>query len=961
MKMYLAFLVGVLMMLPSSYLCAQERDSIIEYYLSKNSHVDSLLRYGKKLYEYTIDKPHFSESHFISCAILLDLSPEKFDSPTNKIYIQSIYDIVTSNNPITNSERMDGFRILGDYYHQLYEVEQAIKYYHQGILISDTSSIEVNQTYLSALYTNLSNLYIDLNELEKARLLIEKIIELDIKTEGSFSEYLGIDYLYLAKTYRPIDPKKSLSFFFKAKEQFNTLKRQNIEIYQLEELKELYVLIADNYLALGNSEQGLLEIDTALTSVKNTTTKVALIHGKALKTKAAILQHRGDFSGALKQYQLADQFLKNKSPALTYKPKILLQKTRCYLAMNQPVKAQYQLKQGFTIIDQSGPPHQSRLDKVTFPIDLFHLYYEQAKVFTAQYESSQKFDFLVRAQKAYQDAFEIFEIVKHDVSGQNSRQVLMKNNAKFFELAIDLNFQIWEHKTDSTTLNTILFLFEKSKNNKLYESLNKLNSTITSTLPDSVNQQIQSIDLQISQTEKKLFQAELTNEVLVISASRDQLIRHREQQRILMQHIEKNYPHFHQLKYHNSVPTVKNLQKKLAPEEGIISYYVGINHLYVLLIDKWDFSVERMPIDFSLTQKIDEFNNSIVASTGKSAASKKALQDYHQTGFFLYQKLIAPFIRKLPSQLTILPDNVLETLSFDALLTELPSPSATFQDYPFLLKKYNISYQYSADVITRSSLKKEFQHHLLAFAPTFSDNNDFSIDKLRDFGELFHNTKEVDKIQNILSNGLVLKGKKATEESFMKLAPNYQIIHLATHGKVNIQYPDYSYLAFQEVKDSLENELLYIKDIYGLQLKADLVVLSACETANGTLAEGEGIVNLARGFTYAGASAVVSTLWKISDIATANLMEEFYRGLKNGQPKDIAMAKAKNHFLETTSSQFAHPFYWAAFVLIGDSAPISLPQSSQIISYTNVLWSGIGALIFLLLVGATKYGWTHWR
>jgi len=192
-------------------------------------------------------------------------------------------------------------------------------------------------------------------------------------------------------------------------------------------------------------------------------------------------------------------------------------------------------------------------------------------------------------------------------------------------------------------------------------------------------------------------------------------------------------------------------------------------------------------------------------------------------------------------------------------------------------------------------------------------------------------------------------------------APNYQIIHLATHGKVNIQYPDYSYLAFQEVKDSLENELLYIKDIYGLQLKADLVVLSACETANGTLAEGEGIVNLARGFTYAGASAVVSTLWKISDIATANLMEEFYRGLKNGQPKDIAMAKAKNHFLETTSSQFAHPFYWAAFVLIGDSAPISLPQSSQIISYTNVLWSGIGALIFLLLVGATKYGWTHWR
>jgi len=195
----------------------------------------------------------------------------------------------------------------------------------------------------------------------------------------------------------------------------------------------------------------------------------------------------------------------------------------------------------------------------------------------------------------------------------------------------------------------------------------------------------------------------------------------------------------------------------------------------------------------------------------------------------------------------------------------------------------------------------------------------------------------------------------------MKLAPDYQIIHLATHGKVNLEHSNYSYLAFQELEDSLENELLYIKDIYGLQLKADLVVLSACETANGSLTQGEGIVNLARGFTYAGASAVVPTLWKISDIATADLMEKFYMELKMGQPKNLAMANAKQHFLENTSPQFTHPFYWAAFVMIGDTTPILLPQTSQNFAQINIINLGIGTIFFLFFYLAIRFAWRNRR
>lgn len=952
---YPAFLLGIFILLMTNHLSAQDRDSTIQYYFNKIDNQDSIRFYGEKLYEYTINKVNFTEDHLISCIFLCEISSEKLSAPTNRPFFQSIYKIVTSDFPLRVNPKINGFRILGDYYHDMYDIDQSLKYYNHALSIVDTTCSKIDDTYLSVLYTNLSDLYLDLNEFNKARLLIEKTIELDIKTEGPVSEFLGLDYNNLARTYRQKAPKKSILYFIKAKNQFHQVKSRGKGVSELHEFEDLYVLLADNYLALKNHDQALLEIDTAIMITQFKTGKSALIHGKALEMKAVILQYTGAYTEALKQHRLADRFLENKKTSIIYRPQILLQMARCYLAMNQPDVANQQLETAFKLIDQSGPLDQSRLDKIIFPENLFYLYYEQARIFTVLYQSSQKIDFLYQAQRAYRAALDIFEEIKLTVNDQESRQVFMKNNADFFESAMDLNFQIWEQQSDSTALHEILFLSEKSKNNILYESLNKSNTSFTSILPETILQQIKSLDIQVSQTEKKLFQAQLTNQKAVVTTARDQLIKYREGQKTQMEYIKTNYPNFYQLKYHVSVPTVEVLQKKLLPDEGVISYYVGINHLYVVIIDKWDFSVERIPMDFSLSKKLNTFNTSILSSKDNSPSAKKALIDYHETGFFLYQKLIEPFVRKLPNRLIILPDNVLENLSFDALLTELPAPKKPYHNYPFLLNKYTISYQYSADAICRHPLYEiNENHHLLAFAPTFATDKPFSISQLRDFGPLTHNQKEVDNIKKIIGSGLVLKSTEATEDNFMKLAPDYQIIHLATHGKVNAEHANYSYLAFQEVEDSIENELLYIKDIYGLQLKANLVVLSACETANGSLTKGEGIVNLARGFTYAGASSVVPSLWKISDIATSKLMEKFYSELKSGQPKHIAMANAKRHFLNTSSPRSGHPFYWAAFVLIGDVSPIVLPQTTKRIVQISSLYWGVGAIFFLIFLGFLK-------
>ncbi|NJL75556.1 MAG: CHAT domain-containing protein [Saprospiraceae bacterium] len=200
------------------------------------------------------------------------------------------------------------------------------------------------------------------------------------------------------------------------------------------------------------------------------------------------------------------------------------------------------------------------------------------------------------------------------------------------------------------------------------------------------------------------------------------------------------------------------------------------------------------------------------------------------------------------------------------------------------------------------------------------------------------------QLQKLLG-GKVIVGEKATVSAFEQQAPFYKIIHLATHGKANDEVGDYAYLAFTEVFDSLDNEKLYNRDLYHLNLNADMVVLSACETGIGELRLGEGIISLARGFSYAGAKSIITTLWSVDDETTQKLMTQFYTHLKVGMAKDAALRQAKIDFLNTNSSLKAHPFYWATFIPIGDTQPIEPPSNFFIWMWGLVLMV-VGALVF---------------
>jgi CHAT domain-containing protein len=149
--------------------------------------------------------------------------------------------------------------------------------------------------------------------------------------------------------------------------------------------------------------------------------------------------------------------------------------------------------------------------------------------------------------------------------------------------------------------------------------------------------------------------------------------------------------------------------------------------------------------------------------------------------------------------------------------------------------------------------------------------------------------------------------------------PAYRIVHFATHGLLNAESPDLSGLVLSLVDEvgRRRDGVVRLRDVQRMKLSADLVVLSGCQTALGKEISGEGLVGLTRGFLHAGARNVVASLWRVDDLATAELMKRFYGPmLRDGKPAAAALRQAQIEMSRT--KRWSAPFYWAGFVIQGD-------------------------------------------
>jgi CHAT domain-containing protein len=186
--------------------------------------------------------------------------------------------------------------------------------------------------------------------------------------------------------------------------------------------------------------------------------------------------------------------------------------------------------------------------------------------------------------------------------------------------------------------------------------------------------------------------------------------------------------------------------------------------------------------------------------------------------------------------------------------------------------------------------------------------------------ELRSANSEARIIGQLFVHSTVLTGENATEAEFKALPlKQFNIIHFAVHGVTSRKYPDRSSLVLHAATGATaEDGLLQAREIANLALTADLITLSACQTASGRLFGTEGIANLVRPFFIAGAKTVVGTLWDTEDEFSRALMTNFYRKLQAGMTKGDALAAAKRELIIELSPQL-QPKHWAGFVLYGDA------------------------------------------
>jgi CHAT domain-containing protein len=411
-------------------------------------------------------------------------------------------------------------------------------------------------------------------------------------------------------------------------------------------------------------------------------------------------------------------------------------------------------------------------------------------------------------------------------------------------------------------------------------------------------------------------------------------------------------------------------QRLLGPDTLLLEYTLGKSHSYVFCVTMSSFAVYTLPNRSDIENSARGIHD-LLASRNKVIPGETALQrqerwnhadaEYNKEAANLSAMIFDPIAELLQDkQILIVADGALQYVPFAAL----PTPEALnvrgSASRPMIVDHQIVNLPSASvlDVLRRGALNRQPARKIVAVLadPVFDAHDSRLASTRRRYAAADNQPRVEPESQDLLNRsaadmGLNQDGKlqlsrllfsRREAMAILSYVPaaqslpaldfraskdvaishelaDYRIIHFATHGFLNSEHPELSGLVFSMVDEhgNPQDGFLQLQDIYNLNLRADLVVLSACETALGKDISGEGLIGLTRGFMYAGASRVVASLWKVSDAATASLMADFYRAMeKDGMAPAAALRSAQIKMWK--QKRWNSPYYWAAFQIQGE-------------------------------------------
>ncbi len=720
---------------------------------------------------------------------------------------------------------------------------------------------------------------------------------------------------------------------------------------------QLYRNLAKSYVGLNNQDQAVATFRRSVQIALDELGPEHLETANSFITLADYLKELGDYDQTVIYYQEASEILYEIFGASdTEYADVIRKLATAYTLTQNFIKADSLFLRSEELLSSQLKRSNAGVGKAesnsVTNIRLVDVYFWWAIMYHSWFKKDNDLELLIKSLDYFDHAIDIYDQVGLFVTDE-SRMLLNQNVKIKLAEAIDVAAILYQQTGDTAYAEKAFYYAEKGRASVLLASLRKSEAMVMAGVHDSLIQREQRLRDDLSVIQKLIYeeqQKSFPDENRIALMEKRQLQMMEAIDKVFSQ-IRADYPEYADLMFNSKVIGLTAVQQQLDPDDFFVSYASGNDNLYLIYADKvsrglYKIDEEKETIEDNIDQLLNQF---------KKDLSQHALNDFQQfTGLagYLYNHLVDHIIEKAHGKkLLILPEGRLGYLPFEILLSHVDAlpQRIDYRNLPYLIKEFPIAYCYSATLHFSQLERKQIGNgELLAFVPDYKTFRPISINGKDSIilSELPYAKAESDMVLSVYDGDLAA-GDNATKTNFKENASGYSMLHLAMHTVLDDEKPLYSRLIFQQQNDSLDAYSIGTYELFGMDLEASIVVLSACNTGTGKYREGEGIISLTRGFMYAGVPSIVMTNWEVHDQTGAWMMERFYENLNNGMGKDVALQQAKIDFLAQANQLKSHPYFWASYVVIGDAAPINLQSDYK--------WAKAAVILAFLLLMALVF------
>jgi len=565
-----------------------------------------------------------------------------------------------------------------------------------------------------------------------------------------------------------------------------------------------------------------------------------------------------------------------------------------------------------------------------------------------QNDKALKFKTIIKSLETIELALHLIDNIRNNYLTEDSRIYLSDKEKETYLFAVHIASTLYSLTGDIAVKTKIYSIVQKAKSAVLRNEITENDLLYSAAIRDTTREKQNRLSGNIAAYNNLIIEEsrKTSPDSIRISLWKDALFDMNREKEEITDQINREFPEYYEPLQKIEPFVLSGIQEHLHRDETIVDYLLsnqykeGKRELYTLVITKDDFEFRETSLDSLFAKNAGIIRNSFQHPSGINFAEFTGALAY------MYENLLKP-VRALiaGNKLIIIPDEEIAWLPFDALLVNKPGPDqADYEGLHYLLNDYSVSYSYSSSLSFSKSLRTRKGEEVLSFRPDYIDDNRSAMT----LNVLDGAVNEIESIYRWFRGDKFI-GNQATESNFRLALQEPAAFHLAMHSISDSTNSRYSYLLFDTQNDTLEDGRLYNYEISLTRMKSPMVVLSACNSGTGTLYHGEGLMSLARGFILSGASSVIRTAWEVNDEVSAAIITKFYYNLSKGKQKNEAMRLAKLEYLKTCPPAYTSPYFWAAYEVLGDNAPIAhrFDTPVLIIITLSVIIIG-GILIFYL-------------